>query len=174
MSESETRKSRWALWLIGGLVAGALAFALIAGGPDRPYATETLGLLADPDEVYPVTAGEPLPGGYRQLLRRDSILPVYDPEFTSADEVDWPNDSLIVGVAGAETAKAYPVTHLNSREMVVESCHGRVSSPDREVRTAHYSANPSHRRASRAKPDRDAGAVVVVLSGSSAHRTVQR
>lgn len=125
MRESETRKSRRAVWLIGGLVASALAFALIVGGPDRPNATETLGLLAGPDEVYnPVSAGEPLPGGYRQLLRRDAILPVYDPEFTSADEVDWPNESLIVGVAGAETAKAYPVTHLNSREMVIDSLDG--------------------------------------------------
>jgi hypothetical protein len=125
MSESETRKTGRVLWWIGGLMAAALAFALATGGPDRPNATETLGLLADPDEVYnPVSAGEDLPSGYRQLLRRDSILPVYDPQFTSAGQVDWPDDSLVIGVAGAETAKAYPVTHLNSREMVIDSLDG--------------------------------------------------
>jgi hypothetical protein len=102
-----------------------LAFALATGGPDRPEATETLGVLADPNDVYdPVKAGEATPSGYRQLLRRDSILPVYDPQFTSADQVDWPSDSLVIGVAGAETAKAYPVTHLNSREMVIDSLDG--------------------------------------------------
>jgi hypothetical protein len=30
----------------------------------------------------------------------------------------------VIGVAAAETAKAYPVTHLNSREMVIDSLDG--------------------------------------------------
>jgi len=98
---------------------------IMSGSPERPEATATLGVLADPIEVYnPVTAGEATPRGYRQLLRRDAILPVYDPQFTSASEVDWPADTLVIGVAGAETAKAYPVTHLNSREMVIDSLDG--------------------------------------------------
>ena len=113
------------LWLIGLLMVAALFGALAFGGPDRPEATETLGVLADPNEVYdPVAAGEDLPSGFRQLLRRDSILPVYDPVFTSAGQVDWPADGLVIGVAGSETAKAYPVTHLNSREMVIDSLDG--------------------------------------------------
>ena len=106
-------------------MAAALVFALATGGPDRPIATETLGVLADPNEVYdPVKAGEATPNGYRQLLRRDSILPVYNPVFASSGQVDWPDDSLVIGVARAETAKAYPVTHLNSREMVIDSLDG--------------------------------------------------
>jgi hypothetical protein len=81
--------------------------------------------LADPNEVYdPVLAGEELPRGFRPLLARDQIEPVYEPVFTSAARVDWPADSLVIGVAGAETAKAYPVTHLNSREMVIDSLEG--------------------------------------------------
>ncbi len=78
-----------------------------------------------PDGVYnPVLAGEPLPDGYRVALRRDAILPVYNPEFAGASDVDWPEDMLVIGVAGEGTAKAYPVTHLNSREMVIDSLDG--------------------------------------------------
>lgn len=74
MSDFETRKSRRVLWLIGGLATGALGDR---GWTRSPRATELLGVLADPDEVYnPVSAGQPLPGGYRQLLRRAAILPV--------------------------------------------------------------------------------------------------
>jgi hypothetical protein len=125
MTNSELHKTGRVPWLIGGLLVGALVLATVVGSPKRPEATELLGVLADPGEVYnPVKAGETLPSGYRQLLGRDSILPVYDPVFTSAGQVDWPADSLVIGVAGAETAKAYPVTHLNSREMVIDSLDG--------------------------------------------------
>lgn len=80
---------------------------------------------ADPLATYdPVTAGEELPPGYRQLLSRDQIAPIYDPQFTSAGEVDWPGDMLVIGIAGASEAKAYPVTPLNQREMVVDSLEG--------------------------------------------------
>ena len=125
MSEPKTHESGRGAWLIVGLVVAAVATAIVAGSPDRPATTEALGVLADPNEVYnPVAAGEEPPPGYRQLLRRDSILPVYDPVFTAADQVDWPDDSLVIGVAGEDTAKAYPVTHLNSREMVIDSLDG--------------------------------------------------
>ncbi len=79
----------------------------------------------DPTEVYdPVRAGELAPPGFRQLLDRDQILPVYDPVFTSAGLVDWPAGMLVIGVSGEQTAKAYPVTHLNQREMVIDSLEG--------------------------------------------------
>jgi len=81
--------------------------------------------LIDPTEVYdPVRAGELAPSGFRQLLDRDQILPVYDPVFTSAGLVDWPAGMLVIGVSGEQTAKAYPVTHLNQREMVIDSLEG--------------------------------------------------
>jgi hypothetical protein len=79
----------------------------------------------DPNSVYdPVQAGEATPSTYRQLLRRDQIAPIYDPSFTTADDIDWPLDALIVGVTGAETSKAYPVSHLNRREMVIDHVDG--------------------------------------------------
>ncbi len=55
---------------------------------------------------------------FRQVTGRDSIRPIYSPEFTAADEADWDDDTLVIGVAGATQAKAYPVSVLNRREMV--------------------------------------------------------
>lgn len=81
--------------------------------------------IADPGDVYdPAAAGEPLPDGYRQLLRRDMIHPVYDPTFAEADEVDWPDNTDVIGVVGEREAKAYPVSHLNFREMVIDEIEG--------------------------------------------------
>ena len=79
----------------------------------------------DPNSVYdPVRAGEETPSSYRQLLRRDQIAPIYDPSFITADGIDWPLDALIVGVTGTETSKAYPVSHLNRREIVIDHIDG--------------------------------------------------
>jgi hypothetical protein len=125
MTGSRQHPSRWIWWLVAALVAAAFVVAIGAGLPQRPDATQSLGTLADPAEVYnPVSAGEALPTGYRQLLGRDSILPVYAPVFAATAQVGWPVDTLVIGVAGAETAKAYPVAHLNSREMVIDSLDG--------------------------------------------------
>jgi hypothetical protein len=80
---------------------------------------------ADPDSVYdPVRAGDETPPSYRQLLRRDQIAPIYEPAFTAADDADWDPEILIVGVEGPDTAKAYPVSHLNQREMVIDHIDG--------------------------------------------------
>lgn len=106
-----------ALLVVAAGVAIAARFTLL--GPDA--AQETLPPIPDPGAVYdPVDAGERLPPGYRVALPRDAITPVYRPVFTPAANVDWPDDSLVIGVSGPETAKAYPVTHLNSREMVID------------------------------------------------------
>ena len=72
----------------------------------------------------PIRAGEERPPTYRQLLRRDQIEPIYDPSFTDVDSVDWPDDTLVIGVEGSVSSKAYPVTHLNSREMVIDEIDG--------------------------------------------------
>jgi hypothetical protein len=110
------------------LVIGALlAFFLIAttGRDERPDANAALGVLADPNDVYnPVTAGEPLPEGFRQVLPRDAIVPIYDPTFVPAGESPWDGATLVIGVAIDDEAKAYPVSLLNRREMVVDSLAG--------------------------------------------------
>ena len=109
---------------VGAAFFGLLALAAVGLVGVRALSDESPAPLvpADTATVYnPVTAGEALPTGYRPLLARDQIEPVYEPEFTSAQGVDWPADSLVIGVAGSKTAKAYPVTHLNSHEMVIDS-----------------------------------------------------
>ncbi len=116
-----------AAWLIGGvaLVAIVVTAARLLGDASSEEPAASSAGLPDPGEVYdPVKAGEPLPDGYRRLLDRDQILPVYEPVFTSPGQIDWPPDSLVIGVAGSKNAKAYPVTHLNRREMVIDVLEG--------------------------------------------------
>lgn len=54
----------------------------------------------------------------RQLLPRDGILPIYDPQFVSAEESGYTPDELVMGVEINGDARAYPVGLLRSREMV--------------------------------------------------------
>ena len=61
---------------------------------------------------------------WAQLLSRDAILPVYDPEFVSADSAPYSDEELVMGVAIGDEAKAYPVGPLNSREMVNDELGG--------------------------------------------------
>ena len=108
-------------------VAFLFVFAVFAlrAGPTRPEAVAGLGALAVPSETYdPVKAGEPTPRGYRQLLARDRIAPIYDPTFVPASRSEWPDDALVIGVALDGEAKAYPVSHLNSHEMVIDRIAG--------------------------------------------------
>ena len=72
----------------------------------------------------PVAAGETLPEGYRELLPRDAIRPVYRPTFVRAADVAWNAEALIIGVVIDGEARAYPVSYLTSREMVVDRLSG--------------------------------------------------
>lgn len=76
------------------------------------------------DLFDPRTADVELPAGYRPSLGRDVIRPIYDPRFVPGDTVDWPADTLVIGVAIGGEAKAYPVNVLNFREMVIDRLHG--------------------------------------------------
>ena len=89
-------------------------------GNQRPTAGIP-NVRVDPSGVYnPVLAGERLPDGFRQLLPRDAITPVYEPNFVSAGQITWPDEAQVIGVAMGDEAKAYPVSFLNGREMVVD------------------------------------------------------
>jgi len=99
--------SAWAFWPTGGPVATAA------------------GVRVDARSAYnPVLAGEPLPADFRQILPRDAIRPIYEPEFTNAAGVDWPDSTDVIGVEINGEAKAYPVDHLNGRELVVDEIDG--------------------------------------------------
>ena len=122
-------KAGLALVLLLGL--GVLAVVALPGGVagDRPAAVEgNEGVeveVADPNQVPDPTAGDTgLPDGYRLAFPRDAIAPVYDPTFAQAAEVDWADQSLIIGLEIDGQAKAYPVSFLNRREMVVDRLAG--------------------------------------------------
>lgn len=105
------------------LVLGSLALAVLTIWAFAPSDANTAA--AAPGDVYnPVIAGEQLPDGFRQVLPRDAIMPIYDPQFVPAASIDWPGDTLVIGVAADGEAKAYPVSFLNGREMVVDSIAG--------------------------------------------------
>ena len=88
--------------------------------PSAPSTTTT-----SPVSPYdPVAAGETLPEGYRELLPRDAIRPVYRPSFVRAADVAWNAEALVIGVVIDGEARAYPVSYLNSREMVVDRLAG--------------------------------------------------
>lgn len=109
---------------------GAAAVVLLVAGvwsywpAGDPVATPA-GQRVSPSSAYnPVLAGERLPADFRQLLPRDAIRPVYDPTFASAAEVDWPDSTDVIGVEIDGEAKAYPVDHLNGRELVIDELGG--------------------------------------------------
>lgn len=92
--------------------------------PTQRSATEP-GVRVGPGDAYnPVLAGERLPDGFRQLLPRDAIKPVYDPRFAPADEIAWPGATDVIGVALGGEAKAYPVDFLAGRELVIDELGG--------------------------------------------------
>jgi hypothetical protein len=59
-----------------------------------------------------------------QLLPRDGIPPIYDPQFVAAEEATYFDDEMVIGVEINGEAKAYPITLLNSREMVDDELGG--------------------------------------------------
>jgi hypothetical protein len=111
--------------LVDGSGSGTEGVGAQVSVPDLASAPFGSVVPVDPNSVYdPIRAGEERPPTYRQLLWRDQIEPIYDPSFTDVDGVDWPEDTLVIGVEGIRSAKAYPVTHLNSREMVIDEIDG--------------------------------------------------
>lgn len=90
-----------------------------------PDAQTAAGPIVVPEDVYnPVLEGEETPDGYVQVLGRDIIYPVYNPTFKAGDEIEWEDDTLVIGVASDDEAKAYPVSFLGHREMVNDRIGG--------------------------------------------------
>ncbi len=106
-----------------GLVA-LVVVTFWAFSPSSSVAGEAGIRVGAGDAYNPVTAGERLPEGFRQLLPRDAITPVYEPEFLPADRVGWPANVQVIGVVSGDSAKAYPVSFLNRREMVIDQLDG--------------------------------------------------
>ncbi len=60
----------------------------------------------------------------RQVLTRDDILPVYQPRFVTAQAARIRDDELVLGVTIRGQTKAYDVSTLNAREIVVDYLAG--------------------------------------------------
>lgn len=77
-----------------------------------------------PDTPQPVN--ELADGEYTwsQLLTRDAIAPIYDPQFAPASQAPYDDNELVIGVEINNEAKAYAIGPLNSREMVNDTVGG--------------------------------------------------
>ena len=108
---------RWApVAVLVAFLAAAGLFALLSDTNEAFVEATRAAVIT---EVYnPVTAGEPTPADFRQLLRRDSIRPIYDPQFVPASESAWTETTIVIGVEVNGDARAYSVAHLGRREMV--------------------------------------------------------
>lgn len=109
-------------FVYGLLIIGLLAlfFSWVVGPSDTEVRADA-GPVEVPEGAYdPVRAGEPTPVGYLQLLPRDAILPIYNPAFRSAAESEWAGETLVIGLELDGESKAYPVSFLNRREMVID------------------------------------------------------
>ena len=108
-----SRVGRLALILVAIVGVSVMTLLLLDGGEIPPANVQ------DIDNIYnPAQSGEQLPNTFRELLPRDAILPIYDPQFVSGSESGWPDDALVVGLEVDGDARAYPVSFLNRREIV--------------------------------------------------------
>ena len=109
-------------FLLGLVAIAAFGFVVfvVAGSTANRVQVESGPVVVPHDTPDPVRAGEPTPPGFRQLLPRDAILPVYNPTFAGAGDVSWSDDTLVIGLELDGDAKAYPVSFLNRREMVID------------------------------------------------------
>lgn len=95
--------------------SGATA-AQPARQPLDQQATEPPGAVRS--TVRPTGAGVFDERFYTASLPRDAIVPVYEPQFVSPDDIElWPNE-LVMGVEINGEAHAYPIGLMREREMV--------------------------------------------------------
>ena len=64
------------------------------------------------------------PSKFRQLLPRDAILPIYEPNFVTVKEAGLDPGELVIGVELNGESKAYPIGPLIRREMVNDTVGG--------------------------------------------------
>ena len=119
------------LAFLPALVLLAILAAVTGSGVERDSNTDIAandwpGItdVPDPLTVFDPTLGGAGPTGFRPLLPRDQIEPVYQPRFTRASGVTWNPEDLVIGVNLEGEARAYPIGFLTQREMVVDNHRG--------------------------------------------------
>ena len=103
------------LILLAGCAVGSLTEV---GGPDDTSPTTKLSAV----EIYEATVEANYVVNF--MLPRDSILPIYEPEFVLAADSPLSEDELVIGVSIAGETKAYPISVLRVREMVNDDLAG--------------------------------------------------
>jgi hypothetical protein len=113
-------------WIIAVTFLGvALLLAGCGVTPTAPLTKEAVPASESPPTGAQATDEADMPEyTWSQLLSRDAIRPIYDPQFVPADEAGYADDELVMGIAIDGEAKAYPVGLLNSREMVNDELGG--------------------------------------------------
>jgi len=111
-----------AVLIVASLVASACSLGQNEGSADAPWPGITD--VPDPLEVFDPTLEGRGPVGYRGVVPRDQIEPVYTPSFVSAINVGWNDDALVIGVDLEGESRAYPVGFLTLREMVIDNHRG--------------------------------------------------
>jgi len=115
MKRLMTRGTAFSVLLMAvGLLLAACTGARQQAADASTQAPKSVSPTLAPEENY----------RYNQLLGRDGIRPIYDPEFIPADQAQIKDDELVLGIAIDGQAKAYPITVLNSREMVNDELAG--------------------------------------------------
>lgn len=106
-------------WLLVLLVlaAGLVLLVRLGGRPAPTGSPQTAPHGPSPDE-------EAVLARMHRVLPRDAILPIYDPRFLPASQAGLRDDELVLGVAWGGAAKAYPISVLNTREMVNDELRG--------------------------------------------------
>ncbi len=115
-----------------------MILAIIASACGGSLTNAQTVVTPTPISTTPATAATALPGNLdtvtfiqdnqeytiAQLLPRDGIRPIYDPQFTSAEDSRYSPDELVMGVEINGDARAYSVGILRSREMVNDTIGG--------------------------------------------------
>ncbi len=134
MNEERTFSPSVGLTIFALLLAGAVA-CTPAGAQGDGVPTPTPAISS----ATATTEATPLPGNLdsvtfiedgrvytiRQLIPRDGISPIYEPQFVSAEEAPYRPDELVMGVEINGDARAYPVGVLQQREIVNDVVGGR-------------------------------------------------
>ena len=113
--------------------------AAVTGEENIPAGDEVTNDLVEPVESQGVATNQVSPSlslpkpendvadiefRWSQLLSRDAIFPIYEPEFSAATDAPYADDELVIGVEINGEAKAYAIGPLNGREMVNDTVGG--------------------------------------------------
>ncbi len=116
------------IWFVPGLFLIVLVMSACASNVDA----QAINTPTPAAETTPSRQATPLPGNLdqvafieddqryviQQLVYRDGIRPIYDPQFASAEDSPYHDDELVMGLEINGDARAYSVGILRRREML--------------------------------------------------------